>query len=93
MGTTSKQQQPVQWTDRGKLFVGAFAQWALATAFTRFAVLDGNLGVFATVFAAQTLWWVNIQQTTRSGTWTRWLAWTSGAAIGAVAGKILTGGL
>jgi len=73
-----------------KLFAGAAVQWGLATAFTRFAVLDGNLSVFATVFAAQSIWWMNIHQTTRDRRWPRWLAWSSGAAIGAVVGKVLS---
>lgn len=76
--------------DLALLFIGGFAQWGLATAFTRFAVLDGNTSVFATVFAAQSIWWLNIHQTTRDRSWMRWLAWSLGAALGAVAGKELS---
>ena len=50
--------------DHLQLFLGGALQWGLATAFTRYAVLDGNLAVFLSVFAGQTLWWVNIQHTT-----------------------------
>ena len=73
-----------------KLSLGAAVQWALATAFTRFAVLDGNLSLFVTVCLAQSIWWVNIHQTTRDRQWRRWLAWTVGAGAGAVIGKVTT---
>ena len=73
-----------------KLFVGALVQWALTTAFTRFAVLEGYSAVFLSVFIMQTIWWVNIHNTTRDGSWARWVAWCLGAATGAVLGKLLT---
>ena len=73
-----------------KLFIGAFCQWGLATAFTRFAVIDGNVSVFITVFLGQSLWWINIQQTTRDGSISKWFTWCLGAASGAVLGKILS---
>ena len=76
--------------DHLKLFVGAAVQWGFGTAFTRFAVLDGNPAVFGTVFAAQSIWWLNIHQTTRDTKWTRWLAWSLGAACGALVGKWLS---
>ena len=76
--------------DLAKLFSGGLVQWALTAAFTRIAVLDGLTALFLTVFLAQSIWWVNIQQTTRSGDWRRWLAWSVGAACGAVVGRIVT---
>lgn len=82
--------QSNQWMDHAKLSVGAGLQWALATVFTRFAVLDGSVGLFLAVFASQSIWWVNIHQTTRDTRWSRWLAWSLGASVGAVIGKLMT---
>lgn len=75
--------------DKSRLFIGAALQWGLATAFTRYAVLDGYLGVALTVFCGQSLWWANIQHTTKDGDWPRWLAWCLGASFGAVIGKAM----
>jgi hypothetical protein len=80
-------------TDHRNLFLGACIQWALAIAVTRYAVLDGPWKLALGTFLAQSIWWVNIQQTTRDGKWTRWLAWSSGAAFGAACGQWITGGL
>lgn len=82
--------KPTPAADYARLFFGALVQWGLASAFGRYLVLGGYVGVFVTVFIGQSLWWVNIQQTTRDGHWTRWAAWTLGAAIGAVIGKWVT---
>lgn len=76
--------------DYVRLFLGAGVQWAFATMATRFAVLDGNVGLFLVVFASQSIWWVNIHQTTRDTKWQRWLAWSLGASVGAVLGKLAT---
>jgi len=76
--------------DLAGLFAGGLVQWAVATAVTRFAVLDGPLKLAAAVFMAQTIWWINIQNTTRSNRVDRWFTWSAGAAIGAVIGLILT---
>jgi len=76
--------------DLARLFSGAFIQWSMVIAVTRYAVLDGPWKLGLATFMAQTIWWVNIQQTTRDGAWPRWLAWSTGAALGALAGKWLT---
>lgn len=77
-------------SDLALLFLGAFVQWALTTAFTRWAVFDEPVKVFAAVFLIQSIWWVNIQRTTKENGWRRWFAWSLGAALGAVVGMLVS---
>lgn len=72
------------------LFLGAFLQWSLTTAFTRWAVFNEPMKVFAAVFLIQSIWWVNIQRTTKENGCRRWFAWSLGAALGAVAGMLVS---
>lgn len=75
------------------LFAGAFLQWLLTAASVRWLTVEPSLaGTFLATFALQTLWWWNIQQVKRTARWQDWLAWSLGAALGAVVGFLLTGG-
>lgn len=76
--------------DLTRLFIGGAVQWAVAVALTRLSVFGGIVSVFVATFIGQSLWWINIQHTTRDSGWPRWLAWCLGAAVGAVIGRILT---
>lgn len=73
-----------------QLFVGGAVQWGLTSAFARIANAGGDAALFLTVFAGQTIWWVNIHQATRDRSLRRWFIWCLGTAIGAVIGKWLS---
>lgn len=71
-----------EWLSIALLFIGAAAQYALATLLTKFIVQSSPYGVWLAIFLGQSIWWVNIQQTTRTNSVSHWLAWACGAATG-----------
>ena len=80
-------------TSTYRLALGAFCQWTLTAASVRLlTVVPSAWATFGLTFLLQTLWWWNIQAVKRTERWQDWLAWSVGAALGAVTGFLATGG-